>query len=415
MSPPSDPATGPPATPAGLWRVPGGLALLAVLLAGLNMRASIAAVGPVLPEIREELALSPTEAGLLTALPVLCFAVLAPPAAWAGRRLGVDRALVVGLLLLALATALRVVGGSSVLLVGTVLLGAGMTVGNVLMPAAIKREFGVRAGRVTGLYTTALAAGAALTAALTGPLAVLWGWRVALGVWAVLALLASALWTASVGRRAPAPVPAAGRGPVAAAPDPRVWREPVSWAVAVFLGLQSVLYYAFTTWLPTLLVEDAGRDLGDASVAATVFQLLGIAGALLVPAVIGRFPDQRGLAVVVAGGWATVAAGLLLWPGAWWVWTAVGGLTQGAGVSLAFTLVVLRGSDEDVVRRISAMAQLVAYPIGAAGPLVVGALNAATGGWSVPLVSLAACAVAMGVAGAVAGRPMPVGANRPSA
>jgi MFS transporter, CP family, cyanate transporter len=386
--------------------------LLAVLVAGLNMRAAIAAVGPVLPEIRQDLALSPTEAGLLTALPVLCFAVLAPPVAWAGRRLGVDRALVAGLLLLALATALRVVGGPPALLIGTALVGAGMTVGNVLMPPAIKREFGIGAGRVTGLYTTAMATGAALTAALTAPLAVLWGWRVALGIWAGLALLAAALWQLFVGGRLPPAGPVRVGEPVPAAAAPRVWREPVSWAVAVFLGLQSVLYYSFTTWLPTVLVEDGGRDLGDAAVAATVFQLLGIGGALLVPLVIGRLPAQRMLALVVAGGWATIAAGLLLWPAAWPVWTAVGGLTQGAGVSLAFTLIVLRGADDDVVRRIAAMAQLVAYPIGAAGPLAVGALNAATSGWSVPLAALVGCAAVMAVAGVVAGRPVVIGANR---
>jgi CP family cyanate transporter-like MFS transporter len=92
-------------------------------------------------------------------------------------------------------------------------------------------------------------------------------------------------------------------------------------------------------------------------------------------------------------------------------WSAIGGVTQGAGVSLAFTLIVLRGAGEDAVRRISAMAQLVAYPIGAAGPLAVGALNAATGGWTVPLLVLAGCAVVIGVCGLVAGRATSVGSG----
>lgn len=415
--PPAEPPAGPSAPPAGLRRArtprPGAV-LLAVLLVGLNLRASIAAVGPVLPEIRADLALSATGAGLLTALPVLCFGLLAPPAGEAGRRLGIDRAIVVGVAAIALATAVRVVDGSALLLAGTVLLGAGMTIGNVLVPPAVKREFGVRAGPVTGLYTAALTAGAALTAALTAPLAAVWGWRIALACWAVLAAVAAVVWLLVVGAGPrPAGGPSAATGP-AARPARRIWREPVAWAVSIGLGLQSVLYYAFTAWLPTVLVEDGGVDLGAAAVAAALFQLLGIAGALLVPAVVGRLPDQRGLAVAVALGWCTLPVGLLAAPEAWVVWSALGGVTQGAGVSLAFTVIVLRGRGEDAVRRISAMAQVVAYPIGAAGPLVVGALNGATGGWTVPLLVLTGCAVALGAVGVAAGRAVSVGAGPPT-
>jgi MFS transporter, CP family, cyanate transporter len=192
--------------------------------------------------------------------------------------------------------------------------------------------------------------------------------------------------------------------------DPvRVWRSPVAWAVTVVLATQSVLYYAVTAWLPTLLIDDAGLGVRTASLAASVFQLLGIPGALLVPVLLTRVREQRGLAIAVAAGWGVVPLGLLVAPGAWPVWVAVGGLVQGAGISLAFALVPLRAPDEDGVTRLSAMSQLVGYAVGAVGPLLVGVLYAATGGWSAPLVLLVGVAAVLGTAGVVAGRPVTLG------
>jgi MFS transporter, CP family, cyanate transporter len=381
--------------------------LAAILLAGLNLRGAIAAVAPVLPELRAELGLTPTAAGLLTTLPVLCFAALAPAAASLGRRVGARTAVLGGLVAIAVGSVLRVLGGPPVLFAGTVVVGAAMTVGNVLLPAVVKGEFPERAGPVTGMYTAALAGGAALTTALTAPVAALWGWRAGLAVWALLAVLAAVVWFVATGRRRVVTRPAR---PVAGDPV-RVWRSPVAWAVTVVLAMQSVLYYAVTAWLPTLLVDDAGLGLRTASLAASVFQLLGIPGALLVPVLLIRVREQRGLAAAVAAGWGLVPLGLLVAPCAWPVWVAVGGLVQGAGISLAFALVPLRAADEDGVTRLSAMSQLVGYAVGAVGPLLVGVLYAGTGGWSAPLVLLVGVAAVLGTAGVVAGRPVTLGSR----
>jgi CP family cyanate transporter-like MFS transporter len=139
-----------------------GLLLFAVLLVALNLRGAIAAVAPVLPEIRADLSLSAGAAGLLTSLPVLCFAAASPASAWLARRVGLERAVLLGLAGLAVATVLRTLDDVPVLLAGTLAVGVAMTVGNVVVPVVIKRDFPLRAGRVTGLYTAALAGGAAM-------------------------------------------------------------------------------------------------------------------------------------------------------------------------------------------------------------------------------------------------------------
>jgi len=289
-----------------------------------------------------------------------------------------------------------------VLLAGTFLAGAAMTVGNVLLPAVVK-GFGRRAGTVTGLYTAALVAGAAAGAAFTAPLAAVLGWRGALAAEGVLAVVAAVVWAAAAGRVAALDTTAA-----AGSSGGSLWRSPVAWAVTAVQALHSTLYFSLTAWLPTLLAARAGTDAATGSVAASVFQVFGIAGSLLVPAVLARSAGQAGTALGVAALWSVPVAGLLVLPGAWPAWAVVAGLAQGAGIAFAVTLVVLRAADGAVAARLSGMSQLVGYGLGALGPVVVGALSEATGGWTVPLLLLLALALGLAAAGLVAARPVEV-------
>lgn len=107
---------------------------------------------------------------------------------------------------------------------------------------------------------------------------------------------------------------------------------------------------------------------------------------------------------MLGAGWLAMVLGILAAPQWWFVWCVMGGAAQGMGISLAFALVVLRARDAESVRVLSAMSQLVGYAVGATGPVVLGALRTATGAWTWPLLMLGATAVALGVAGVVAGR-----------
>jgi CP family cyanate transporter-like MFS transporter len=182
--------------------------------------------------------------------------------------------------------------------------------------------------------------------------------------------------------------------------------------VGLLLAVQTMLYYAVTTWLPTVLVDRVHASVATGAAAASLFQLVGILGALLVPALIGRWRGQVGLGLVVGAGWVVLFTGLLGWPAGWVLWVTVGGLAQGAGVALAFTVIVLRAYDEGAARQVSGMAQLVGYGIGATGPLLAGGLYGATGGWGVPLATLAGIGVCYAGVAAVAGRPVTIGGPR---
>lgn len=383
---------------------------MAVLAVAVNLRAGIAAVSPVLPDIRLDLTMSGAAAGLLTTLPVLCFALVAPIAAWFGARAGLDRALLVACLLIAVASVVRVLGGTAALLVGTVIVGAAMTVGNILVPAVIKRDFAHRAATVMGLFTAALIGGAAASAALTAPVADAAGWRVGVGVWAVPAVAGAVLWWLAIRRTQAGPGESGlDREPSSVSGTARdLVRSPVAWAVAIVLGAQGAAYFSFTAWLPTILVDEAGVTVETGGFAMSAFQVLGLLGAGLVSLTLNAFPRQRWLAMLVAGGFATMALGLLIWPAGWPAWTFAGGVAQGAGLALALSLVVVRAADASVARGMSAMAQFIGYGLAAGGPLVLGGLYEVTGSWTWPLISVLGMSAVLAVSGAVAGRDVAV-------
>jgi CP family cyanate transporter-like MFS transporter len=272
----------------------------------------------------------------------------------------------------------------------------------VLIPAVVKQRFPGRVGTVTGIYTAALIGGAAVTAAASVPLAGVVGWRLGLGVWALLAAAAACVWMAAGRSRGTAAATAAELVPDAA--RGAVWRHRTAWAIAVFFGTQSMIYFAMTAWLPSLLIDTAGLDRRAAGVGLSVFQLAGIAGTLVAPPLATRMRRQRALTVGLAVLAALSLAGLLEAPPAWPLWAAAGGLAVGAALATATTLIVLRTRHAAATRRLSAMAQTVAYAIAAAGPVVVGGLYGATGSWTAPLIVLIAVAGVMAAAGAVSGR-----------
>jgi CP family cyanate transporter-like MFS transporter len=379
--------------------VPTRLTLIGVLLLALNLRAAIAGLPPLVPDLRADLRLDRGTAGLLTTLPVLCFALLSPLGAALGRRIGTDRALLLGVLAVAAGSLARTAPGLGWMLCGTAVVGAGITVGNVLVPSVVKRDFPGSEGAVTGLYTAALIAGAALSSALAAPLAheAGLGWRASLLIWGGLAAVAAIVWLPRLR--------AAGSGPAARRRPPRtgVWRSPVTWQLALFMGMQALAYYTMLAWLPALL-QDNGVSGAAAGWALALFNLLGIASSLVLPSLAGRRPDQRALGLLSCLGWAGSLIGLLVAAPLYLVWVALAGLAQGASISLALAMIVLRASTPAVARDLSGTVQSAGYLLASGGPVLVGWLRDRSDGWQLPLAFLGATVAIMAVAALGAGR-----------
>ena len=369
-----------------------------LVLITINLRLALGSVSPVLDDIRDTLGLSSSTAGLLTTAPVLCFGLAAPLAPRLARRFGQEALLLFALVGVIAGLLLRVAAESvAFLFAGTLLLGVTIAVANVLMPSIIKRRF-PRPGLMMGLFTMSLSVSAALGAAFTVPLEeALGGWRPALAAWAIPAAAAVLLWAPEVRR--------SGRGPSAGASG-RVglWRDRTAWLVTGVFGLQSLLFFSLLSWTPDIL-RDAGLSSAEAGAWLSVSMLCGIAPSLVLPSIAERLPDQRTLAVVATVPWMLGLVGLLVDPaGATWLWMVLTGIGQGAGIALVLTLVVLRAPDATHAAALSGMAQGVGYTIAALGPLLLGVVRDASGGWDAPIVILLVVSVGMLLTGVGAGR-----------
>ncbi|MDR7279925.1 CynX/NimT family MFS transporter [Catenuloplanes atrovinosus] len=374
--------------------------VIAVVLLAANLRPAVVAVSPLLSDIRAETGLSSAGAALLTTVPVLCFGLLAPFAPVLARRVGLVPVLVGVLGAMTVGGLLRLPESVVLLFAGTVVFGAAIAVGNVLLPVLVKREFPDRAGTMMGVYSVSLSAGAALAAGTAVPLLALLrdDWRTALAVWAVPPAIALLVWLPLLSRGSRGPRPGT------AAPGTPLWRAPLAWAVTGFMGLQSLVYYATVAWLPEILIA-SGSDQARAGYALSVFNLVGIVASLAFTVTVGRTRRQGGYAVGSAVLYAAGFGGLLIAPGPLdFLWATLLGLAQGTTISLALALILLRMPSAGHAARMSGMAQGIGYLLAAAGPVLAGAVHDATGGWSWPLLLLGALLVPMAAAGAVAGR-----------
>jgi MFS transporter, CP family, cyanate transporter len=375
---------------------------LVVALVAMNLRPAVASVGPVLPEIRADVPLSGTGAAVLTFLPVLCFGVFAAGAPRLARRVGIETTLLMVVTAIALGLAVRVLDGPVLLFVGTVVAGGAIAIGNVLVPPLVKRDFPDRAGLMMGVYTMTVSGSAAVAAGLTVPLgdAIGLGWRGALAVWLVPAVLAAVVWLPRARAHTRTTAPSTGAS---------LWRSALAWQVTLYFGVQSLSYYAVLAWLPSIY-RDHGFSAAEAGVLLSVAGLVQIPVALVLPTLASRSSNQVGYIIACTVLIGAGLAGVLLAPAAApYLWVVLIGVGQGGAFSLGLNLFVLRTRRVSDTARLSAMAQTVGYVISAFGPLLVGVVHDATGSWAPPVILLLVLLVPQLVFGAAAGRARMLG------
>lgn len=405
-------------------RRPWALLFVAVCLVAVNLRMTITGVGPLLEQIAAEQRVSPATLGALASVPLLAWGLFSPLAQGISARLGLSRAVSGSLVVLALGTVWRSLPGPSAnLWLGTALIGFGLAIGNVLMPAVIKRDFGGRVPLVMGAYTALLGGVGAVAAGIVVPISQLpWGasgeslgWRVALLATGLLLPPALVVWVwANRGRsarggdaeadQARAGSPDPGRTP----PDDaragrRIWGDPLAWQVSIYMGAQSASFYMLSTWLAPYAIA-LGRSPVLAGVDVMTYQLIGIAGSMLLP-LIARGRLRRWAPALVAVCSLVAAIGFVAAPALLPLWLVVGGLAAGSSLTLALTLTAVRARSQQSAAALSGMAQSVGYLVAAGGPIAFGWLHGLSGGWVAPFALVwLAVAVQLGT-GLAVGRP----------
>jgi len=402
----SEPAVRPAPAEARTGRHTWAAALFVagILALAFNLRGAITSLPPVFPELASALHLSSVAVALLAATPVLCFAVFSIPAAPLSRRFGEERVLLASLVLLAVGLLARGAWPEVLLFPGTVVAGAAIALMNVLLPSLVKRRRPDQAGLLIGVYLLSLAAGAILGSLFAVPVYQSSGGstRLTLGLWALPALVAALAWLPQWRFRTTPASPGGGRS--GGHRLVKVSRHLLAWQVMGFMGLQSLIYYSALSWLPILL-RDRGAGAEHAGSLLALMNFGNAVSALLAPLLAQRTRDQRWLIAVLV---AVSGVGLT---GIWFAplseaaaWTLVFGLGQGAALGLAIYFTAARAPDPVTSASLSAFTQGAGYLVAAAGPLVVGFLHAATGGWTVPVLALLVVVGGQGIVGWQAAR-----------
>ncbi|WP_406075679.1 MFS transporter [Micromonospora sp. NBC_01638] len=377
-----------------------------MLLVALNLRAVVTSLGALLDEVSDGLGLSGTMAGLVTTLPTIAFAGLGALTPWLVRRVAPARVLVVAMLALAVGQVLRVVTDSALIFVLTSALAlSGIAVANILLPMLVKQHFPHRTGLVTGAYTMALTVGTTVAAASAVPIAHAFGsWRAGLGIWAAMAAVAVLPWV-PLALRARAAARRATPTAVEVAPTRiRPARTRLGWAMAVYFGAQSLSGFAIMGWLAQLF-RDAGYQPESAGLLLAGVTVLGVPIALVMPTLAGRLGSLRPLVLGLTAASTLAYLGLALAPhGAALLWVALLAIGQGA-FPLILTAIGLRARTAEGTVALSAFAQSTGYVIAALGPLMVGILYGATGGWKAPIGFLLVALAVQTTAGLAIARP----------
>jgi CP family cyanate transporter-like MFS transporter len=301
-----------------------------------------------------------------------------------------------------LVAALAPLAGFGLLVAGSVLVGTAIAVGNVSLPTLVKRDFPHRTGAMTGAYSMVLTGGGALAAAITVPMQRATGldWRYTLGLWGLLTLATLLVWVPRARRRT---VPSQPVGE-AAAMRRGLLRDPLAWQVTLFMGLQSLQFYATSAWIPTIYV-DAGRSPAEAGLLLSLAGIVGLVFSATMPSVAMRRRSQSVLVASTCVFYVAGYVGLILAPGSVPVlWMVLVGVAQGSNIALGLLLITLRSPDTAHTSELSAMAQCSGYTLAAVGPFGLGALHDLTDGWTVPLVVMTVLVVPTALMGIGAGR-----------
>lgn len=392
---------------ARIWFMIAGIIFIAA-----NLRAPLTSVGPLVGLIRENVHISNTLAGLITTVPLIAFALLSPFVPKLGRRYGVERIMLISLILLVIGIAVRSLSGAVTLFVGTAVLGFAITICNVLLPSLIKREFPLQMGTMTGVYSVSMNLSGAIASGISVPLAVGAGlnWQGALGVWGILSVISIFFWAPQL--KAPAKSAAVASSSAGNDHHVNIWRSPLAWQVTLFMGLQSTIFYVLVAWLPEIL-KDQGISSSQSGWFLSIMIIASLPLSFIVPVIAGRMRNQRLLVVITTFLLLTGTLGLLY--GSIHLvlfWTIILGIGTGFAFGLSMMFFGLRTRSAHQAAELSGMAQSIGYLLAAMGPALIGYLHDATHSWSVPFLILAGASALLGIIGLGAARNRFVGSAK---
>ncbi|MEN9953981.1 MAG: hypothetical protein RL028_583 [Actinomycetota bacterium] len=371
------------------------LAIATIALLAINLRTAVSSISPVVTYIQQDISLPIVTIGLLGIAAPLSFALASSLSYRPARRLGVEKTLMLTVLIIILGHLLRAFAwDSTALFFGSLLSLLGMGVGNVLLPVMVRKYFPNRVGLVSSFYLTLTALSATMASFVAVPISEVAGWRFSLGQWAILAFFTIAPLSFLLGNSKPEIKAEKVAG------DKAIWRSPTAVSIAFMQSVTAIIGYVSFAWLPLLLVEHQGVSVIEGGLLLSLFALIGLPISLIMPILSTRYPKSQSLIVwfsFIAG--VTGTLGFLFGDvSLTWLWVIAFGFGP-TMFPLALTLFNLRSRERSTVLAVSAFGQGVSYTTASLAVFLVGVLREVTGGWDAALWLLfASCLIAIPVA-----------------
>lgn len=365
------------------------------------MRAGLTIMSPLIPILKEQYNLSAFLLSFLTSLSVLCFAGSAFLMPLVGKIGGTNRVIAIALAVLTAAIFLRTVGNLPMLFISSLTVGIAIAILNFSLPVWVKENASEQSGLITGIYITIMGVFAAISIAVAVPLAsaTSWGWRLAMVPWLVIGLFSSAWWLIRNSKSS-----ASHQMQLPSKFHRQLLRNPGAWSIAVYFGLQSMIYYGSATWLPAILVSK-GYSLSDAGYAVSITGLIGSLIGIMVPHYSSKLPNLQLLLATLGVILAACFLGIIFDNG--WhliIWLLISNIAFSTTFTLSLLLTVKRSMHASETRSLSIMAQAIGYTMSALAPGIVGVMFDVTLNWNIALIFPVVLSIALGTVGYFAGK-----------
>ncbi|HGP8941622.1 TPA: CynX/NimT family MFS transporter [Streptococcus pneumoniae] len=346
-----------------LFFVPG------IILIGVSLRTPFTVLPIILGNISQDLEVEVSSLGVLTSLPLLMFTFFSPFSTQLAQKIGLEHLFTYSLFFLTIGSLIRLIN-LPLLYLGTLMVGASVAVINVLLPSLIQANQPKKIGFLTTLYVTSMGIATALASYLAVPITQASSWKGLILLLTLLCLATFLVWLPNHHYNHRLAPQTKQKSQI------KVMRNKQVWAIIIFSGFQSLIFYTVMTWLPTMSIH-AGLSSHEAGLLTSILSLISIPFSMTIPSLTTSLSTRnRQLMLTLVSLAGVVGISMLFFPiNNFIYWLAIH-LLIGTATSALFPYLMvnfsLKTSAPEKTAQLSGLSQTGGYILAAFGPTLFG-------------------------------------------
>lgn len=346
-----------------LFFVPG------IILIGVSLRTPFTVLPIILGNISQGLEVEVSSLGVLTSLPLLMFTLFSPFSTRLAQKIGLEHLFTYSLFFLTIGSLIRLIN-LPLLYLGTLMVGASVAVINVLLPSLIQANQPKKIGFLTTLYVTSMGIATALASYLAVPITQASSWKGLILLLTLLCLATFLVWLPNHRYNHRLAPQTKQKSQI------KVMRNKQVWAIIIFSGFQSLIFYTVMTWLPTMSIH-AGLSSHEAALLTSILSLISIPFSMTIPSLTTSLSTRnRQLMLTLVSLAGVVGISMLFFPiNNFIYWLAIH-LLIGTATSALFPYLMvnfsLKTSAPEKTAQLSGLSQTGGYILAAFGPTLFG-------------------------------------------